>query len=129
MFEAVAGIVVLAEWATQGDIARAMCAQLGVRYQPDGIFAARRGQVRYVVLAGLVGHGTVAAILDQLPEKQIVEVWATQIDPEAEEALRKARTGSRLTKIPEAVLDGYRRQAAKNSPFTRRAQTPEGASR
>ncbi|PPK60330.1 adenine-specific DNA-methyltransferase [Actinokineospora auranticolor] len=127
MFESVADIVVLAEWATQGDLARAMCAQLGVRYRPDGIFAAKRGQVRYVILDGLVGHGTVAAILDQLPEKQIVEVWATQIDPDAEAALRKARKGSQLTKIPEAVLDTYRRRAAKTSPFTRRTQQPEGA--
>lgn len=127
MFESIAGIVVLAEWATQGDLARAMCAQLGVRYRPDGIFAAKRGQVRYVILDGLVGHGTVAAILDQLPEKQIVEVWATQIDPDAEDALRKARRGSRLTKIPEAVLDTYRRRAAKTSPFKRRTQEPEGA--
>jgi hypothetical protein len=100
-----------------------------VRYEPDGIFAAKQGRVRYVILDGLVGHGTVAAILDQLPESQIVQVWATQIDPEAEEALRKARRGSRLTKIPEAVLDTYRRRAAKNSPFTRRAQMPEETSR
>lgn len=128
MFETVGDIVVLAEWAVRGDIAKAMCAQLGVRYRPDGIFAAKRGQVRYVILDGLVGHGTVAAILDQLPEEQIVEVWATQIDPEAEESLRKARKGSRLTKIPEAVLDTYRRQAAKTSPFKRCVQMPEGNS-
>ena len=67
MFETVAGIVVLAEWATRGDIAKAMCAQLSVRYEPDGIFTAKEGRVRYVILDGLVGHGTVAAILDQLP--------------------------------------------------------------
>lgn len=127
MFESIADIVVLAEWATQGDLAQAMCAQLGVRYRPDGIFAAKRGQVRYVIVDGLVGHGTVAAILDQLPEQQIVEVWATQIDPDAEDALRKARRGSRLTKIPEAVLDTYRRRAAKTSPFKRRTEQPEGA--
>ncbi|MFT7841134.1 DNA methyltransferase [Saccharothrix sp. BKS2] len=127
MFESIGDIVVLAEWAAQGDLARAMCAQLGVRYQPDGIFAAKRGQVRYVVLDGLVGQTTVAAILDQLPEEQIVEVWATQIDPDAEEALRKARKGSRLTKIPEAVLDTYRRRAAKTSPFKRGTQESEGA--
>jgi adenine-specific DNA-methyltransferase len=127
MFESIGDIVVLAEWAAQGDLAQAMCAQLSVRYQPDGIFAAKRGRVRYVVLDGLVGQGTVAAILDQLPEEQIVEVWATQIDPDAEEALRKARKGSRLTKIPEAVLDTYRRRAAKTSPFKRRTQEPEGA--
>ncbi|MEO3776186.1 DNA methyltransferase [Micromonospora sp. B11E3] len=127
MFESIADIVVLAEWATQGDLAQAMCAQLGVRYRPDGIFAGKRGRVRYVILDGLVGHGTVEAILDQLPEKEIVEVWATQIDLDAEEALRKSRKGSRLTKIPEAVLDTYRRRAANTSPFNRRTQEPEGA--
>lgn len=120
MFESIGDIVVLAEWVTQGDLAKAMCAQLGVRYRPDGIFAGKRGRVRYVVLDGLVGESTVAAIVDQLPESQIVEVWATQIDLDAEEALRKARKGSRLTKIPEAVLDTYRRRAAKESPFKRR---------
>ncbi len=127
MFASIGDIVVLAEWATQGDLARAMCAQLGVSYRPDGIFAAKRGQVRYVIVDGLVGHGTVAAILDQLPEKQIVEVWATQLDLEAEEALRKARKGSRLTKIPEAVLATYRRQVAKTSLFKRRAPKADGA--
>ncbi|WP_431945563.1 site-specific DNA-methyltransferase [Micromonospora marina] len=127
MFESVGDIVVLAEWATQGDLAQAMCAQLGVRYRPDGIFAGRRGRVRYVILDGLVGHGTVEAILDQLPEKEIVEVWATQIDLDAEETLRKSRKGSRLTKIPEAVLDTYRRRAANTSPFNRRTQEPEAA--
>lgn len=126
MFEPIGDIVVLAEWATQGDLAKAMCAQLGVRYRPDGIFAGKRGKVRYVVLDGLVGESTVAAIVDQLPEGQIVEVWATQIDVDAEEALRKARKGSRLTKIPEAVLDTYRRRAAKESPFKRRTAS-EGA--
>ncbi|MGO4615633.1 site-specific DNA-methyltransferase [Nocardia sp. 2YAB30] len=127
MFESIDDFIVLAEWATQGDLARAMCAQLGVRYRPDGIFAAKRGQVRYVILDGLVGHGTVSAILDQLPEKQIVEVWATQIDLDAEESLRKSRKGSRLTKIPEAVLDTYRRRAAKTTPFKRAIQEPGGA--
>ena len=76
-----------------------------------------------MVLDGLVGETTVAAIIDQLPEGQIVEVWATQVDLDAEEALRKARKGSRLTKIPEAVLDTYRRRAAKESPFARRSRT------
>ncbi|MEV0543382.1 site-specific DNA-methyltransferase [Nocardia salmonicida] len=127
MFDTIDDFIVLAEWATQGDLARAMCAQLGVRYRPDGIFAAKRGQVRYVILDGLVGHGTVSAILDQVPEKQIVEVWATQIDPEAEKSLRKSRKGSRLTKIPEAVLDTYRRRAAKATPFKRATEEPEVA--
>lgn len=126
MFAEAAGLILLAEWATRGDLARAMCAQLGVQYRPDGIFAGKRGKVRYVILDGLVGEGTISAIVDQLPERQIVEVWATQVDPDAAEALRKARKGSRLTRIPEAVLDSYRRQAAKESPFKRRSEAQDG---
>lgn len=127
MFEEVAGMVLLAEWATQGDLARAMCAQLGVRYRPDGIFAATRGRVRYVVLDGLVGESTIESILDQLTEGQIVEVWATQVEHDAVEALRKARPGSRLEAIPDSVLDSYRRKAAKQSPFKPRTEPAEEA--
>lgn len=126
MFESIGDIVVLADWVTQGELAKGMCAQLEVRYKPDGIFAARHGRVRYVILDGLVGEGTVAAIIDQLPQGEIVEVWATQIDPDAAEALRNARSGSKLTRIPEAVLDAYRRRAAQASPFKRRTLAQEG---
>jgi hypothetical protein len=127
MFEEVAGMVLLAEWATQGDLARAMCAQLGVRYRPDGIFAATRGRVRYLIVDGLVGESTIESILDQLTEGQIVEVWATQVDHDAVEALRKARPGSRLEAIPDSVLDSYRRKAAKRSPFKPRTEPAEEA--
>jgi hypothetical protein len=119
MFEAIDGLVLLADWATRGDLAVAMCAQLEVRYLPDGIFAASRGRVRYVVIDGLVGTSTVRSILDQLQEGHIVEVWATQYDDEAADLLRKERPGSRLEAIPDSVLDRYRRKAAKGSPFRR----------
>jgi hypothetical protein len=59
----------------------------------------------------------VEAILDQVPEDEIVEVWATQVDPAAAEALRKLRPGSRLASVPTSVLDSYRRKAASQSPF------------
>lgn len=117
MFTQVAGMVLLAEWVTQGALARAMCAQLGVRYGPDSIFAGHRGRTRYVVLDGMVGDSTVAAIVDRLAENEIVEVWATQIDDSAVGALREARPGSRLELIPDAVLDNYRKKSARKSPF------------
>jgi hypothetical protein len=109
--------VLLADWATQGVLAQAMCAQLGVLYKPDGIFAATRGRVRYLVVDGLVGESTVKAIVDQMAEGQTVEVWATQIEEDAVELLRRVRPGSRLEAIPDSVLDSYRRAAAKHSPF------------
>lgn len=119
MFEEVEGMVLLADWATQGDLAEAMCAQLEVSYSPDGIFAAKEGTVRYVVVDGLVGESTVRSILDQLPEGQIVEVWATQYADGAPDLLRKERKGSRLEAIPDSVLDRYRRKASNGSPFKR----------
>lgn len=117
MFTEVAGMVLLAEWATQGDLARAMCAQLGVPYEPDGIFAGRNGRTRYVIVDGMVGVSTVDSILDRLGEGEVVEVLATQFDEDAPSALREARPGSRLDLIPDAVLDSYRRRRSGNKPF------------
>lgn len=94
-----------------------MSAQLEVRYEPDGIFSARKGTIRYVVVDGLAGEGTVSAIIEQIPPGQIVHVWATQCDDRAAEILHRSRPGSRLEAIPDSVLDSYRRKAAKGSPF------------
>jgi adenine-specific DNA-methyltransferase len=74
MFVEISGLVLLADWATQGALAEAMCAQLSVRYEPDSIFAAKQGRTRYVVIDGMVGEGTVASILDRLDEDEVVEV-------------------------------------------------------
>ncbi|WP_380163776.1 site-specific DNA-methyltransferase [Jannaschia sp. R86511] len=128
MFEDVDGFVVLADWATHGALAKAMCAQLEVRYKPDGIFAASKGTVRYVVVDGLVGEGTIASILEQVPTGQIVQVWATQYDDSASTKLRVERPGSRLEAIPDSVLNSYRRKAAKGSPFTRKRSEQDASS-
>lgn len=117
MFEELGGRIFLADWATNGALTKAMCAQLNVRHRPDGIFAGKRGRVRYVILDGMVTGSTVDAILDQLAENEIVEVWATQVDVDATERLNKMRPGSRLRSIPDSVLDSYRRKAASRSPF------------
>ncbi|RTR05063.1 site-specific DNA-methyltransferase [Halomonas nitroreducens] len=117
MFEQVEEIVLLADWATRGALAEAMCAQLEVWYQPDGIFAASRGKTRYIVIDGHVGESTILSILDQLQDGYIVEVWATQYDDVASDLLRTERPGSRLEAIPDSVLDRYRRKATNGSPF------------
>lgn len=125
MFTEVAGMVLLADWATQGELAEAMCAQVGVRYRPDGIFAARRGRTRYVVVDGMVGEATVASVLDRLTDGDIVEIWATQIEDGAADCLMVARPGSRLELIPDAVLDNYRRKSARKTPFGGANRTEE----
>lgn len=117
MFEEVSGMVLLADWATNGDLGRAMCAQLEVRYAPEGIFAGRSGRRRLVVIDGLVGPGTIDAVVDQLVDRENAEIWATQVVEGAESRLKELRSGSRLNRIPEAVLDTYRRKAPDYSPF------------
>lgn len=110
MFDEVEGIVVVADWAVDQELARAVCAQVGVRYRPESIFAGRRGRTRIVVLDAMVGQSTVKGILDQLPEGELVEVWSTQATPEAAQTLVQLRPGSTLQRIPESVLDTYRAQ-------------------
>lgn len=117
MFVEMAGMVLLADWAAQSALAEVMCAQLSVPYKPDGIFAGKQGRARYVVIDGMVGPGTIASIVDRLAEGEMVEVWATQIQDGAAEALKEARSGSRLELIPDKVLDNYRRKSARKSPF------------
>lgn len=109
--------VLLADWATQGALVEAMCAQLSVRCQQDGIFTGRQGRTRYLVLDGMVGERTIAFVLDQLPADEVVEIWATQIEDGAGEVLKAQRPGSKIELIPENVLDRYRRKSARKRPF------------
>ncbi|WP_425838306.1 site-specific DNA-methyltransferase [Streptomyces fractus] len=109
--------ILLADWATQGALVEVMCAQLSVRYQPDGAFVGRHGRTRYVVLDGMVGQDTIAFLLDQLPAGEVVEIWATQIGDGAGDALKAQRPGSKLELIPDNVLDRYRRKPTRKRPF------------
>lgn len=117
MFVEVEGLVLLADWATQNALTEAMCAQLGVRYAPDGVFAGSNGRTRIVVIDGMVGPGTIDSIVDQLLDGQNAEIWATQATEDAIDHLKRARPGSRLHQIPTAVLDSYRRKRDRRSPF------------
>ena len=65
----------------------------------------------------MVGATTIDAIVEQLVDRENVEVWATQIDDGAAARLKELRPGSRLHRIPSAVLDTYRRRKAERTPF------------
>lgn len=117
MFEEASGRVFLAEWAVNGDLARAVCAQSRVAYRPNGVFAGRNGATRVVVIDGLVSACTLDAILDRAESDDLIEVWATQVEAGAIHALAEKRPGSRLSKIPDAILDGYRAKRPSRSRF------------
>ncbi|WP_202865396.1 site-specific DNA-methyltransferase [Ornithinimicrobium sufpigmenti] len=126
MFTEVGGMVLLAEWATQGALTEAMCAQLSVRYEPEGVFAGRSGRVRIAVVDGMVGPGTIDAIVDQLLDGENVEIWATQLSDDATAHLQQVRPRSRLHRIPSAVIDTYRRKKAAHSPFASKTTEEDG---
>jgi adenine-specific DNA-methyltransferase len=109
MFDAAHGMVFLSEWATGGKLAEVTAAQLGYPFEPDGPFTGRKGRTRLAVIDGLVNADVVRVLLAQLDEDELVEVAATSVDPEAVDVLRQLRRGSRLRKIPQAILRSYQR--------------------
>lgn len=108
MFTVDEGIVVLADWATNGALAEATAAQLGYEYQPDPPFCGRKGRTRLGVVDGLVNEGVVRLLVQALAPEERVTVCGTAIDPGARQILRELRPGSTLRKIPASILGEYR---------------------
>jgi len=119
MFDAEdAGLVYLADWMTNGVLAEATAAQLGFAYEPLAPFAGRKGRTRLAVIDGVVNEDVVRLLVSALGDEERMVVCGTGIDPDARPVLRELRRGSRLRKIPAALLDRYR--------APRRHRTPAG---
>jgi adenine-specific DNA-methyltransferase len=130
MFEADGRVVFLADSMTNGVLAEATAAQLGFAYESDPPFSGRRGRTRLAVIDGVVNESVVRLIVGALPDQERVVVCGTGIDIDARAILRDLRPGSRLRKIPAALLDEFRlaRQAQSasepSSVATDRVLTP-----
>lgn len=110
MFAAADGMVFLANWATDGDLQEAVAAQLGFSYEPAAPFCGRKGRTRLSVVDGLVNDDVVRLLVAALDDGDRILIAATSVDPQADESLRTIRPGSKLRKIPQAILRNYRRQ-------------------
>ena len=108
MFEADGGVVVLADWATNGKLAEATAAQLGFEFESDPPFTGRKGRTRLAVIDGLISTDVVELIAGALGEDERAVVCGTAVDPAASKVLREARAGSSVRKIPASILDEYR---------------------
>lgn len=113
MFAVDDGRVVLADWATGGALAEAVCAQIGYSPEDDAPFCGHRGRQRLAVVNGLVNEGVVQLLLSWLPDNELLTVYGTAIDPECRNLLATERRGSTIKRIPQSVLDDYRRQARR----------------
>lgn len=107
MYEEDAGVVVLASWAVNGELAEAVAAQLGFSFEPDGVFSGRKGKMRLVVLDGHGNAELAKTFVELLAEGERLTLCATSLDPEVPELLRRLRTGSRVRIVPEDLLLAY----------------------
>jgi len=124
MFEDDDGDVVLAEWATNGNLARATAAQLQFVPEDDPPFCARKGKHRLAVVDGLISEDVVDLLLARLDEDEQITLCGTSVDPGAAEKLKSERAGSRVKKIPASLLADY-----QESGRWRAGATPAGPAR
>ena len=109
MFESVESTVVLADWATGGELAEAVAAQLGYALELEAPFAGRKGRSRLAVLDGMLTVGVGDHLLARLGEKETLMVVAQALEPGVEEHVRLKRPGSRARKVPRDLAHMGRR--------------------
>lgn len=109
MFQEEDGDVYLSEWATGEDLSELVAAQYRFEYESQPPFAGQRGSVRLAVIDGYVNQEFVDYLLSSLSSGELLEVYATGIDPDAQAHLKEQLPGSNLVKIPAAIISSYRR--------------------
>lgn len=127
MFVDVDGLVLLADWATNGKLAEATAAQLHYEFAPEPPFCGRRGRRRLAVIDGLVNEDVVRLLERNLADNEQLVVCGTAIDPAAGAALKALRPGSSVRKIPAALLGEYRRAqwVPRTDAAPKPAETPD----
>ncbi|SOC50400.1 adenine-specific DNA-methyltransferase [Blastococcus aggregatus] len=107
MFEADEdGGILLAEWATNGAFAEAVCAQLG--YERLGAesrpFSGRKGRMRLAVVDGVAGDTEVDFLVSHLADGERLTLVAKAATEDAQDRLRTLSPGSRLRTAPRDLL-------------------------
>lgn len=108
MFDEVGDRIVLADWATNGQLARATAAQLGFEYEEVPPFCGKKGKQRLAVVDGMVNMDVIEILVQRLQDDETLVLCGTAVDLKARSALRKLRPGSTIRKIPSGLLSGFR---------------------
>ena len=98
------GRVFLADQATNGRFAQAVCAQLGFRVAAEPPFVGYKGRLRLAVLDGVADAETIHALVSRLGDGERVVVVAKAATQEAEITLKELSPGSRLRKAPRDLM-------------------------
>lgn len=108
MFVEEAGVIYLADWASDDALAEPVAAQLGYTFLSDPPFSGRKGRIRLAVVDGIVSSGVVEILVRNLEEDQSVVICGTAVAPDARAYLRLLSKASRIRKIPASILAEYR---------------------
>ncbi len=100
------GGILLAEWATNGAFAEAVCAQLGYeRLGPESRpFSGQKGRMRLAVVDGVAGDTEVDFLVSHLTEGERLTLVAKAATEDAQDRLRTVSPGSRLRTAPRDLL-------------------------
>lgn len=109
LFITIDDIVVLAEWATNGRLAEAVCAQFGYQPETDPPFAGRCGKSRLTTIDGMLTTDIVEYLIRHLADKESLLVVAQALEPGVEDYLRRKRPGSQVRKVPRDLARTSRR--------------------
>jgi adenine-specific DNA-methyltransferase len=110
MYEVSDGRMFLAEWTADGQLADAVCAQLGFSVAAEPPFVGRKGKLRLAVIDGVADTETVRAVISRLDETERAVLVARAISPTAEATLKQLSPGSHLRKAPRDLFKrGIRR--------------------
>jgi adenine-specific DNA-methyltransferase len=116
MFEEDRGVVLLADWATNGKLAEATAAQLGYEFLEDPPFTGTKGRSLLAVVDGLLSDHVAQLLGESAGPNNRVVACGTAISESAGQVLRDIRPGSTVRKIPASILEEYRQ--ARWSPAT-----------
>ncbi len=100
MFEEVDGTLVLAEWASGGELAAAVAAQFGYTFEPQAPFAGRRGRSRLAVIDGVLTPDVARYIAQRLAPGEGLLIVAEAIEAGAAEVATSLVKGAKVRKVP-----------------------------
>ena len=102
--------VVVALWAAGGALAEAVAAQAAFPFDPADVpFCGRKGKTRLAVVDGLLNPEVLDLLVSWLDSDELLTVYGTAVDPDCHATLAQLRLGSNVKKIPQSILDDYRR--------------------
>ena len=100
MFEEVDGTLVLAEWASGGELAAAVAAQFGYAFEPQAPFSGRRGRSRLAVIDGVLTPDVARYLAQRLAPGEGLLIVAEAIEAGAAEVATSLVKGAKVRKVP-----------------------------